>query len=74
MKELLRVSMNERQVREACEQWARSRSHVDGAAANVLFPDAEHPALMRAEVIFTKKRERKAKNGASPPADPTATF
>jgi hypothetical protein len=62
MRELLRVSMNERQVRQACEDWARSRSRADGAAASVIFlpADAANPDVT-AEVIFTKKRERAPK-------------
>ena len=60
MRELLRVTMDEKQIKQACEDWARSRSRADGAAASVIIlpPDEQNP--MSADVIFTKKRERKA--------------
>lgn len=69
MKELLRVAMNERQVKQACEDWARSRSRADDAAAQVElcadFGGTEQVQSLSAEVVFTKRRERKAKaNGA----------
>ena len=63
MKELLRVAMDEKQIKEACIDWARSRSRIDGAAARVdiLGNGASATIVLEAEVIFTKKRERKAK-------------
>ncbi len=55
MKELLRVSMSARHVREACEEWARAKCQlpVDGTTCSVEF-NAEPSAV----VIFTKKRVR----------------
>jgi hypothetical protein len=63
MRELLRVAMNERQVREACEDWARSRARTDDTAAMVTLAvnGAYATQPVSAEVIFTKKRERKPK-------------
>jgi hypothetical protein len=70
MRELLRVSMNEKQVKQACEDWARSRSRADGAAAQVIFlyPTVAQDLTqdLTAEVIFTKKRERKVPKVAGP--------
>jgi hypothetical protein len=65
-KELLRVAMNEKQVQQACEDWARSRSRVDGAGAYVELTFDPGPSLFAAEVVFSKKRERKAPKVAGP--------
>jgi hypothetical protein len=70
MRELLRVSMNVKQVTDACAEWARTRTNTgNGTAAQVLLTFAEGGEPTGAEVIFLKKRERKAK--ASGPANPT---
>ena len=74
MKELLRVAMNERQVKQACEDWARSRARADGAAAQTTLVSGENQ-VVAAEVIFLKKRERKVRaNGAPQAADPDTPF
>ena len=56
MKELLRISMSARQVREACEVWAITHSTVKDATV-----DAKINSDGSAEVVFNRKRERKAK-------------
>lgn len=55
MSELLRVAMNAGQVATACEEWARDRSSLDGAAFTI---KAAVSANGTAEVVFTKKRVR----------------
>ena len=79
MRELLRVAMSEKQVKEACEQWARTRTNTgESTAAQVTFGGAPEVALIKeitAEVIFLKKRERKPRaNGAPQAADPDTPF
>ena len=64
MRELLRVAMNDKQVREACEQWARSRTNTGNETAAqvvVLGNGAASTVVLEVEVIFLKKRERKPK-------------
>ena len=74
MRELLRVAMNDKHVREACEQWARSRTNTgNGTAAQVSLAIAE--TGLSAAVVFLKKRERKPRaNGAPQAADPDTLF
>jgi hypothetical protein len=58
MKELVRVSMNAKQIREACEQFARDRIASNGemAVSVIGIEDA-----VQADVVFTRKRvKRKA--------------
>lgn len=66
MKELLRISMSEAQVREACKEFAEARaSVVEPCSIAVHFPPASDMTDgVRAEVVFTRKRARA--NGARP--------
>jgi hypothetical protein len=75
MRELLRVAMSEKQVKEACEQWARSRTNTGNGTAAQMLLDIAADGVVTAEVIFLKKRERKPRaNGAPQAAEPDTPF
>lgn len=54
MKELLRIAMSAKQVREACAEWAEKRGSVEDASIAV----DGLPADIAVSVVFSKKRAR----------------
>ncbi len=63
MKELLRVQMNARQVREACEQWVMARASPSSHGWTVAV-ESDLPDAMLVEVVFRTKRAPKPRKGA----------
>lgn len=60
MKELLRVSMNAKQIREACEEWAAARATI---TADLHWSNAAEGVLdeQMVSVVFRKTRAPKKK-------------
>jgi hypothetical protein len=61
MRELLRVSLTAEQLKEACAEWARSRTTLpEPTDTEVVVGDGG------ADVLFRRKRAPRKKNGAQP--------
>ena len=58
MKELLRVTLDEAKVREACEAYVATRIQPDEEAFAVIYNSTER---IEVQVIVRKRRVRKAK-------------
>lgn len=57
MKELLRVTMNAKQVREACERWATDRANFPAGGTWSVAVEAGIANDASVEVVFRKARE-----------------
>lgn len=63
MKELLRVSMNAKQIREACQQWAMTRATTEELVPAVSVEGI--PDDLHVDCVFSKQRAPKKKAAAA---------
>lgn len=63
MKELLRVAMSARQVREACEEWAWQRCGLNAESTSGAVTGVADDCAV--QVVFSKKRVRATTKGVS---------